>query len=124
MKTESFHLFLSRTDVNLAQRSRPLVKAILSFETKYGKPPEQLEQLVPDFLSAVPNTGIGAYPTYEYTTIADKAVYEGNPWILKVQTPSGGINWDMFMYFPKQNYPKTGYGGMLEPIEDWAYVHE
>jgi hypothetical protein len=34
------------------------------------------------------------------------------------------MNWDMFLYFPKQNYPKAGYGGWLERIEDWAYVHE
>jgi uncharacterized membrane protein YhaH (DUF805 family) len=110
--------------VSLAQRSRPLVMAIQQFETKYGKPPENLEQLVPDFLPDVPKTGIGAYPNYEYVVVDDKTAYEGNPWVLKVNTPHGGINWDTFLYFPKQNYPKTGYGGVLVRIEDWAYVHE
>jgi hypothetical protein len=110
--------------VGLAQRSRPLVMAIQQFEAKHGKPPENLEQLVPEFLPDVPNTGIEAYPNYEYIVVSDRTVYEGNSWILKVRTPSGGINWDIFLYFPKQNYPKVGYGGWLEPVEDWAYVHE
>lgn len=25
---------------------------------------------------------------------------------------------------PKRNYPERDYGGTLERIEDWAYVHE
>ena len=110
--------------VNLAHRSRTLVSAIQQFETKYGKPPYKLEQLVPEFLPAVPKTGMGAYPNYEYLVVKDQTAYEGNPWVLKVQTPGGGLNWDMFLYLPKQNYPQAGYGGVLERIEDWAYVHE
>lgn len=110
--------------VDLAQRSRPLVTAIQQFEMKYGKPAKNLEQLVPEFLPAVPNTGIRAYPNYEYIAVSNPNAYENNPWVLKVHTPSSGMNWDIFLYFPKQNYPKTGYGGWLEPIEDWAYVHE
>jgi hypothetical protein len=110
--------------VSLAQRSRPLVAAIQRFEAKHGKPPANLEQLVPEFLPAVPITGIGAYPNYEYFVINEQAVYEGNPWVLRVNTPNGGLNWDAFLYFPKQNYPQVGYGGVLERVEDWAYVHE
>jgi hypothetical protein len=110
--------------VDLAQRSRPLVTAIKQFETKYGKPPSNLEQLIPEFLSAVPGTGIGASPNYEYIVVTDKSNYEANPWILQISTPSGLMNWDVFLYFPKQNYPEVGYGGVFEPIEDWAYVHE
>ena len=110
--------------VNLAHRSRPLISAIQQFEAKYGKPPERIEQLVPEFLSAVPNTGIGAYPNYEYITVKDAKTYEGNPWVLRVATSTGALNWDSFLYFPKQNYPQVGYGGVLERVEDWAYVYE
>jgi hypothetical protein len=63
-----------------------------------------------------------AYPEYRYTPNATN--YEGNPWVITVFTPSGGINFDQFMYFPLTNYPKTGYGGWLERVGDWAYVHE
>lgn len=109
---------------NLARRSRPLVSAIKQFESNYGRPPERLEQLVPEFMEQIPGTGIGAYPNYEYKVITDKRYYEGNSWVLVVSTPSGVLNWDTFMYLPNQNYPQSGYGGVLERIDDWAYVHE
>ena len=106
----------------LAERSRPLVAAVRAFEQKYGRPPESLQALVPDFISSVPSTGMGAYPEYRYSTPATN--HDGNPWVITIFTPSGGINFDQFMYFPLTNYPKTGYGGWLERVGDWAYVHE
>jgi hypothetical protein len=106
----------------LAERSKPLIAAIRAYDQKHGQPPESLLALVPEFLPTVPSTGMGGYPKYEYSTPATN--YDGNPWILIVYTPSGGINFDHFMYFPLTNYPKQGYGGWLERVDDWAYVHE
>lgn len=54
----------------------------------------------------------------------DSERWDDNPWVLYVYTPSGGINFDKFLYFPLQNYPSNGYGGVLRRIGDWAYVHE
>ncbi|QIF02045.1 hypothetical protein [Roseimicrobium sp. ORNL1] len=109
----------------LAERSAPLVEAIKKYEKEHGAPPPSLESLVPQYLPTVPRTGIMAYPTYRYYPKAkDSKDYEGNPWILSVSTPSGGINFDEFLYFPLQNYPETGYGGGLQRIRDWAYLHE
>ena len=106
----------------LAKRSQPLVAAVRAFEQRHGRPPESLQALVPEFLPSVPSTGLGAYPEYRYSTLAMD--YEGNPWVITVFTPSGAINFDQFMYFPLTNYPKRGYGGYLERVGDWAYVHE
>jgi hypothetical protein len=106
----------------LAERSKPLVAAVRAFEQKHGRPPESLKALVPEFLPSVPSTGLGAYPEYRYSTPATN--HGGNPWIITVFTPSGGINFDQFMYLPLTNYPKRGYGGWLERVGDWAYVHE
>lgn len=108
----------------LAARSAPLVAAILSYDARHGRPPPSLEALVPEHLPAVPKTGIMAYPRYEYHAGDEAKRYDGNPWVLVVDTPSGGVNFDTFTYFPLQNYPQTGYGGSLERIRDWAYVHE
>ena len=108
----------------LAERSTPLVQAIRSYESRHGTPPADLIALGPEYLPESPGTGIAAYPRYEYRAGEKAARYDGNPWVLTVFTPSGGINFDQFMYFPKQNYPKNGYGGWLERIADWAYVHE
>jgi hypothetical protein len=108
----------------LAERSKPLVRSIHGYEKKYGHPPETLQALVPEFISSIPSTGMAAYPEFEYVTGNLALDYNGNPWVLYIFTPSGGINFDQFMYFPLQNYPKTGYGGWLEMVGEWAYVHE
>lgn len=106
----------------LAERSKPLVAAIHAYVWKHGGPPQSLEALVPDFLPAVPSTGMGAYPKYDY--ICPATAYQGNPWIIRVFTPSGFINFDQFMYFPLTNYPAQGYRGWVERIGEWGYVHE
>jgi hypothetical protein len=68
---------------------------------------------------------MAAYPKYEYLTGRQTLEqYDGNPWVVWVDTPSGGINWDIFLYYPRQNYPQRGHGGYLERVKDWAYVHE
>ncbi len=110
---------------DLAERSRPLVDALRSYEMKYGRPAPTLESLVPEYLGEVPKTGMGAYPTYEYEPGARaRAQFGGNTWVVYVNTPSGGINFDIFVYYPNQRYPERGHGGRLRRIGDWAYVHE
>lgn len=108
----------------LALRSAPLVSAIRSYENDHGQPPPSLEALSPTYLPRVPRTGMMAYPTYRYYVGADAQRYDNNPWALVIDTPGGGINFDRFIYFPRQNYPQNGYGGSLQRIRDWAYVHE
>jgi hypothetical protein len=108
----------------LAARSAPLVQAIKKFDADHGQPPSGLAELVPEYLPSVPTTGMKAYPEYEYLVGEKAERYEDNPWVLVVHTPGGGINFDMFLYFPKDNYPQTAYGSRLERIGDWAYCHE
>lgn len=108
----------------LAQRSSPIVEAIKNNELTNGVPPNILEELVPGYLPVLPSTGIKAYPYYKLYSPKSKTDIDGNPWMLYVDTPSGGINFDMLIYLPKENYPDTGYGGWLERVDRWAYVHE
>lgn len=114
--------------VKLANNSIELIEAIKTYEDQQDAAPESLNELVPNFISSVPHTGIGAYPEYLYTkcTTAEeiKTVCLDNPWKLTVHTSPGGINFDRFVYHPNQNYPEKAYGGTLQRIEDWAYVHE
>lgn len=109
---------------DLAERSTPLVSAISQYTDDHGAPPQALNELIPDYLNEIPKTGIMAYSDYRYEVGEDAEHYEGNPWVLRVFTPSGGINFDAFMYFPLQNYPDHGYGGSFERVGDWAYLHE
>ncbi len=110
--------------IGLAERGKPLVEAVKTYERNHGRPPESLNSLVPDYLPAIPSTRMGAYPAYEYASGDRARRFETNPWVIYVVTPSGGINFDQFLYFPLQNYPKKGFGGWLERIGEWAYVHE
>jgi hypothetical protein len=110
---------------SFAERSQLLIDAIEMYEREHLVPPATLNDLVPEYVVSVPSTGLNAYPHFEYQTGADtKRLYINNPWILSVFTPSSIINFDMMLYFPNQNYPETGYGGRLERIGRWAYVHE
>lgn len=108
----------------LAVRSRPLVRAIHEFEKERGAPPQALTELVPRYLAAVPGTGLAAYPDFELLSGEKAAGHEGNPWVLSVRTPSGGINFDGLYYYPKQNYPERKGGDWWERVEEWAYLHE
>lgn len=108
----------------LSLRSATLIEAIKAFELKHGIPPSSLDALVPSFLPNIPNTGMAAYPKYEYLVGTEAQKWENNTWILYIETPSGGLNWDMFMYFPRENYPQKGFGGVIEKVGGWAYVHE
>lgn len=106
-------------------RSQPLIAAIEAYVSDHSNPPSTLQDLVPEYLDEIPWTGMMAYPEYRYITDVDSLQwYEDNPWALVVDTPSGGINFDSMMYLPLQNYPKQNEDGWLEPIGDWAYVHE
>lgn len=110
---------------SFAMRSLPLINAIKKYELDHSSPPASLNELVPNYLQAIPSTGMMAYPEYRYHTgIEAKEKYNDNPWAVSVFTPSGGINFDMMLYFPIQNYPIHGYGGSIERIAQWAYVHE
>ena len=108
----------------LAARSMPLVRAIETYHKDKGHPPNKLEDLVPEYIREVPETGLAAYPLYRLVTGDQAAYYEGNPWVLVVDTPSGGINFDVMAYFPDQNYPEVGHSGWWERVGAWGYLHE
>ena len=46
------------------------------------------------------------------------------PWELRINCSWGLLNWEVFFYWPTQQYPGYIYGGSVERIGNWAYVHE
>ncbi len=107
----------------LAHRSQSLVGAIHLYTEEKGNPPGDLKSLVPEYIDQIPGTGMRNHPDYEYRIVDDPKHYNGNPWILTVNC-GFGMSFDQFIYLPKENYPAYGYGGGLEPVANWAYVHE
>jgi len=123
-------LFVSR-DVRMqgiaafAERSQTLITAIEKYEREQGQPPEALSELVPDYLPAIPRTGMKAYPQYLYFSgDAVRKRYAGNDWVLRVLTPTLVINLDQMFYFPQQNYADSRLAPSLERVGTWAYYHE
>ena len=45
-------------------------------------------------------------------------------WELQIPCSNGFLNWDVFFYWPSEEYPDHVYGGWVERIKNWAYVHE
>jgi len=108
----------------LTEESEPLVSSIKQFQTEAGHPPESLEDLVPAYIDKVPQTGMGAYPEYQYLTGAVFSEFKGEDWMLFIRTSSGGINFDRFVYVPSEVYPEKGQSGFYRPVGNWAYYHE
>lgn len=50
--------------------------------------------------------------------------FSSAPWELRIPCSRGMGNWDVFFYWPTENYPTRKYGGGIERIGRWAYVHE
>jgi hypothetical protein len=100
----------------IAVEARPLVAAIRAYQEAHGKPPATLADIPPALLHGL--------PFHYYSDAHTPTQYHGNSWVLSLDTGSGFLNWDQFLYYPQQNYPATGHGGWLRRIEEWAYVHE
>lgn len=108
----------------VVQRSDPLVEAIHAYEKKQGEAPKALADLVPGYLSAVPSTGVGSSPEFHYFRATGTNSVMGDRWTLRVRPPQVGIGFDTLFYIPSEDYPKRGYGGTIETVGRWAYVHE
>jgi len=108
----------------VATSDMPLVPAIHAFERDQGRPPENLTELVPRYIPAIPFTGMRGYSQWDYIHGADARAYGQHSWVLLVHTGGPGINFDQLMYFPNQQYPEFGHGGWIERMGAWGYVHE
>ncbi len=115
------HLKLFGYDL-LGHRSAPLIGAIHQFERERGGPPLTIADLTPRYLPSMPNTGMAAYPDYEYAPEPGPCPND-NRWHVKVDAGEV-LKWDFFFYCPKGNYTERGWGGSNEVRGNWAYLHE
>ncbi len=65
----------------LSRTAAPLVQAIGAYEARYGRAPETLDSLIPDFLAALPATGIPAAPVWQYESFAPDHAGVGRWWL-------------------------------------------
>jgi hypothetical protein len=101
----------------LSARSAPFISAIEAYERANGAPPQDLSQLVPTFIDAIPPTGMAKTPRYQYTT-TDQTCAPQNRWQLSV--PAGDfIGFDLFFYCPLQDYSSR-----FKRVGTWAYYFD
>ena len=107
---------------NLGRRSENLVLAIERYHDDFGAYPHGLKELVPFYIPRIPYTGIPLYPAYEYEPAKKYGRFKY--YELRVKSPGNHSKYDMFFYWPEGRYQKYTYGGIVERIGDWAYLHE
>lgn len=108
----------------LALEAAPMVAAIHAYSELHGYPPESLADLQFKYPPGQNIQG-GELPEFKYYS-GERARerYHGNSWVLMLETPTGPLKWDRFLYYPLQNYPPLGHGGWFEKVGTWGYVHE
>lgn len=72
-----------------AERSAPLLLAIRDFEAANDRPPTTLEELVPDYLAAVPKTGFGFSPDFHYNRARQSRSNMTKEWAVTVLVGEG-----------------------------------
>jgi hypothetical protein len=98
-------------------RAQPILDGIREFERENGRPPARLELLVPRYLERLPSR----LPPLE---IRITHRYSPNRWILESSASTGFLNWDALLYLPHGNYDDFAWGGWIERLGPWGYLHE
>lgn len=67
----------SREFFKLAIRAKPLIAAINTSTNDKGYPPENLGDLMPQYLPHIPKSGMGVYPNYTYKVAKSEKNWHG-----------------------------------------------
>ncbi len=123
----------------LVERTQPLIDAIERYEADHQRAPDALSQLVPDYLSEVPGTGMPMYPEFAYTgPVTEPPDAATDAWELSLEFVRGIRMLDRFVYRSSGDYTDLGElveeapldevppGGVrpnpARRIGDWAYA--
>jgi hypothetical protein len=98
-----------------ADRMAPLVSAVTRFADEQGRPPYELGELVPRYLTAIEPFGIRGCRSLRYTVAPTPTAPS---WELRLECPNGLLTLDQFFYRPSGQYPS--WEG-IEHIRGWAY---
>lgn len=103
-------------------RAEPLLHALERYREDHGVYPEALDELQPGYVAEVPGTGMIAHPDFVYIPPGE-AEPEAGGYNLRVHCFLIG-GFDSLHYWPSQYYPDKMWGGVVERVDGWAYVHE
>jgi hypothetical protein len=117
-------VFLLREEARIAglrhaaRAGAPLVEAIQRYQRDHGKPPEDLKALVPEYIPAIPRTGIWISPNYRYSRYKDPQAWE-----LGVHCPRGMIDFSEYRYShpPVEFIPSRSHAAQ---VGGWIYERD
>ncbi|MEM9381995.1 MAG: hypothetical protein AAGB93_18715 [Planctomycetota bacterium] len=113
-----------------AENAVPLVEAIEAYVAANGRPPEDLKDLVPAWIDAIPRTSLRDYSVYQYECAPERrfpSFLEASsppPWLLWVHAARDRIYGHLFLYFPEREYGVvvSDWNVEHELVGDWVYV--
>jgi hypothetical protein len=105
LRDQRFHEF--------AARAQPLVDALYAYERQHGQPATSLSDLIPAILPKVPDTGMGAFPAFNY--YQGRELQEGGRWRLTVPVGATAFDWQHLEFRADQKYDVgyQRYGGWI-----------
>jgi hypothetical protein len=120
-------------EARLVDRGRPLVTAIKLFVADNERPPADLEELTPSYLSEIPKTDLADYPAFKIATCdTDTNECFGDHWLLyadaietKIMTRGFG-GCDRYIFAPSGRYPPDDVDTIChygEVDEGWNYEY-
>lgn len=102
-----------------------VVEAIEEYRSTEGHLPTSLDELIPEHLGTIPATGMSAFPEFRYS--GPVSASDDDQLFASYELRVNLYRWmqfDCFIYWPEGNYPDALYGGGVEVVDGWAYIHE
>ncbi|MGD8567308.1 MAG: hypothetical protein PVJ39_04435 [Gammaproteobacteria bacterium] len=113
----------------VSDQAGDLVNAIRQYQKDNGHPPSRLGDLVPAYIARVPDTGLGAYPHYQYKLTnkgktSKSRQWLHRPWVLYIDIPLNDEHSEKFIYLPVADTPQQDGQNIVKRLGDWVYVHD
>jgi len=112
----------NRAANQVISRAEQLIDAIEMYENDQGLYPEELEDLVPDYIERIPSTGIAGWSIYGYSTKETHYKMPFDKYQILVGFLFASFDRNDLIYWPDGDYPES-HPDFIRRIEDWAYVH-
>ncbi len=108
------------------KQAEPLIEAINRYRKDHGKPPVSLHALIPRYLTIIPEPGALALNGWHYRANEDAAPGDWEMFVcVRGEYSPNTLGFgDRFVFLPDGNYPRLGYGGVLERVGKWGYYIE
>ncbi len=112
-----------------AKAAEPILAALEAYGRDEGHFPPALEDLLPKYLTAIPEPRFPFEAEWTYGPRADRDCFALYVSVPHDYCPPAVVGWplhfnDAFVYHSDGKYEPSDYGGILERIGAWAYYHE